>query len=310
MERESLANHDEHMLLRRVIELEAKNQRYESEIDTPVRVKVNGKEIDIQQTQTLRAHGVEQQGMYVKVEIPEVGVQVYFDGFAATIKMSKMYRNAQCGLCGHYDGEETDEFRTADNELTEDVEKFHRSFFHQDEECQINEQIVDDDKQYEYQPFVWENEEEQYRREQQYRRRFDSNEERESKEFRNSKEIRDSKEVRDSKEEREDSNEEERSDFYKNKFEQRIQRPRLVTKVIEQAHELCFSMKPVPQCPSNTYATKFDEEKKVSFACLPRSDSEAHSLYRLASTNKIVQTEQLKASFVETVLIPQECRQF
>ena len=48
----------------------------------------------------------------------------------------------------------------------------------------------------------------------------------------------------------------------------------------------------------------------MSFACLPRSDPEAHALYRLASNDKIVQTEQLKASFVETVLIPQECRQF
>jgi hypothetical protein len=101
-----------------------------------------------------------------------------------------------------------------------------------------------------------------------------------------------------------------RVSFAENKFEQRVQRPRQSTKVIESAHEICFSMKPVPECPSTTYPTKFEEEKKVSFACLPRSDPEAHSLYRLASNDKIVQTEQLKASFVETVLIPQECRQF
>lgn len=214
--------------------------------------------------------------MYVKVDLPEVDVQVYFDGYAATVKVSEMYRNAQCGLCGHFDGEQNDEFRTADNELTTDVEKFHRSFFHQDEECEINEQVVDDEKEYEYQPYVWENEDEQ----EQYRR---------------------------NDEERDD---EERMQLIKNKFEQRVQRPRLATKVIESAHEICFSTKPVPECPSYTYATKFEEEKKVSFACLPRTDSEAHALFRLAETQKIVQTEQLKASFVETVLIPQECRQF
>jgi len=260
----------------KVIELEAKQQRYESEIDRPVIVKVDGKVIDLEQEQTIREHGVEQQGMYVKVDLPEAGVQVFFDGFAASIKVSPMYRNAQCGLCGHYDGEQTDEFRTADNELTQDVEKFHRSFFHQDEECEIDEKVVDDDKQYEYQPFVWEHEDE----EEQYRR---------------------------DGEERDD---EDRRELIKNKFEQRVQRPRQSTKVIESAHEICFSTKPVPECPSTTYPTKFAEEKKVSFACLPRSDPEAHALYRLASNDKIVQTEQLKASFVETVLIPQECRQF
>jgi hypothetical protein len=264
-----------------VIELEAKQQRYESEMETPVRVTINGKTVELDQTQTLRDHGhvvlrVEQQGMYVKVDLPEVDVQVYFDGFAATVKVSQMYRNAQCGLCGHFDGEQNDEFRTADNELTTDVEKFHRSFFHQDEECEINERVVDDEKEYEYQPFVWEHEDEQ----EQYRR---------------------------NDEERDD---EERQYLVKDKFEQRVQRPRQLTKVIESAHEICFSTKPVPECPSTTYATKFEEEKKVSFACLPRSDPEAHTLYRIASQDKIVQTEQLKASFVETVLIPQECRQF
>ncbi len=221
----------------------------------------------------------------MKVDLPEVGVQVYFDGFACTIKMSQMYRNAQCGLCGHFDGEQNDEFRTADNELTEDVEKFHRSFFHQDEECQINERIVDDEKEYEYQPYVWENEDEQEK----YRREYVEDEDEEKSEERDV---------------------EYRRELLKNKFEQRVQRPRLVTKVIESAHEICFSMKPVPECPSTTYPTKFEEEKKVSFACLPRSDSEAHALYRVAKSYKIVQTEQLKASFVETVLIPQECRQF
>jgi len=259
-----------------VIELEAKNERYESEIDMPVRVRVNGKQIEMEETQTLRDHGIEKQGMYLKVDLPEAGVQVYFDGFTATIKVSQMYRNAQCGLCGHFDGEQTDEFRTADNELTEDVEKFHRSFFHQDEEFQINERVVDDEKEYEYQPFVWEHDDQEER----YRRDF---------------------------EERDD---EDRKELIKNKFEQRVQRPRLTTKVIESAHEICFSTKPVPECPTTTYATKFEEEKKVSFACLPRSDPEAHTLQRLASTQKIVQTEQLKASFVETVLIPQECVQF
>jgi hypothetical protein len=232
--------------------------------------------------------------MYMKVDLPEVGVQIYFDGYTATIKVSQMYRNAQCGLCGHFDGEQTDEFRTADNELTEDVEKFHRSFFHQDEECQINEQIVDDEKEYEFQPYVWEQEEEK----EQYRRYYENEDSQE-----------DDEESRE--ENREESREDEyRRDLLKNKFSQRVQRPRLATKVVESAHEICFSTKPVPECPSTTYATKYEEEKKVSFACLPRSESETHSLYRLVMSNKIVQTEQLKASFVETVLIPQECRQF
>jgi hypothetical protein len=41
----------------KVIELEAKQERYESEIERPVIVKVNGKVIDLEQTQTIREHG-------------------------------------------------------------------------------------------------------------------------------------------------------------------------------------------------------------------------------------------------------------
>lgn len=54
------------------------------------------------------------------------------------IKLSDLHKNTQCGLCGHYDNKISDEWRMSNNELTDDLAKFHRSFSivkNNDEEC-------------------------------------------------------------------------------------------------------------------------------------------------------------------------------
>lgn len=69
-------------------------------------------------------------------------VTIRFDGEMASVKMSPFFKNGQCGICGHYDGEREDELRKADNELTDDLEKYHRSYFAEDSECNIEEEVV------------------------------------------------------------------------------------------------------------------------------------------------------------------------
>ena len=86
-------------------------------------------------------------------------------------------------------------------------------------------------------------------------------------------------------------------------------KPRLATQVIEYNHELCFSMKPVLECPTNTYPVDHQtESKKVSFGCLPRTDSQSVHLEREVQRQHIINTDQLKPSFVESVFVPIQCK--
>lgn len=50
------------------------------------------------------------------MELPQIKIE--FDGYMANIKMSESYKSQQCGICGHYDGERSNEFRRADNKET------------------------------------------------------------------------------------------------------------------------------------------------------------------------------------------------
>ncbi|KAI1725330.1 lipoprotein amino terminal region domain-containing protein [Ditylenchus destructor] len=80
------------------------------------------------------------------------GVQVRFGCWGsqdcknqkAWIKLSSQYKEGQCGLCGHYDDQKDDEWRMADNQLTGDLKKFHRSYSVRngvnDEDCSSDEQ--------------------------------------------------------------------------------------------------------------------------------------------------------------------------
>ncbi|CAI4220756.1 unnamed protein product, partial [Auanema sp. JU1783] len=84
----------------------------------------------------------EQYGIYqITEELYKIDIEdvlVHFDGYEAKIQLSTLYKNKQCGLCGHYDNEETNEFRRADNIETSDIKEFHNSFLYQDKECEMD----------------------------------------------------------------------------------------------------------------------------------------------------------------------------
>nr|Q94637.2 RecName: Full=Vitellogenin-6; Short=OTI-VIT-6; Contains: RecName: Full=VT3; Contains: RecName: Full=VT2; Flags: Precursor [Oscheius tipulae]AAB49749.2 vitellogenin [Oscheius tipulae] len=119
-----------------VIELEKKSEE--------MSVRVNGKEISEDKWEDF---GISQRGEE-KFFIDAEKVTVEFDGFQAKIQMSSLYKNKQCGLCGHYDGEKTNEFRRADNEETDDIEEFSRSYLSKDDECEVDEQEMTNKRNY------------------------------------------------------------------------------------------------------------------------------------------------------------------
>ncbi|GMR62614.1 hypothetical protein PMAYCL1PPCAC_32809, partial [Pristionchus mayeri] len=168
---------------------------------------------------------------------------------------------------GHFDGEKKGEFRKADDEETDDLEEFHRSFLLKNDECEMEELKIKDKKN--YKKFEEEDESE------------------ESNEFVYEEEKKEKKEKKQYKEDDE--------------AVEVIQK----TRVIEYSHRLCFSKTPVSECPKKTVEDE-TKSIKVHFACLERSSSEARRLLR-ESRREVLDIQDLPNSFVETLVVPKTC---
>lgn len=82
---------------RNTVELERKSDKRE------ILVKVDGNRVD---DEKLSEYGIEKSDFDVYVNQRQVNVR--FDGAEARIKIGGIYKNIQCGLCGHYSQEEND----------------------------------------------------------------------------------------------------------------------------------------------------------------------------------------------------------
>jgi len=239
-----------------------------SEDSNKIAVEVNGRRYNnAEEVEDIKEHGhtlvrVDKEGPYVKVELPETGIRVFFDGYAANIKMSHMYRNTQCGLCGHFDMEEQDEFRNPDFTEEDDVRQFHLNYMVKDGQCDssipsdLNRICEDEDC--DYKPY-WET----------------------------TDKIETSQEM--------DEDDE----------------PVLRTKVIEQGHEICFSIERIKTCPRNAYAVKHETEKTVQYGCLPRDDHDAEIYQRRAKfESEVPEVRRLTVSFTRTERVPEKCKSY
>ncbi|KAE9553920.1 hypothetical protein FO519_002846 [Halicephalobus sp. NKZ332] len=63
---------------------------------------------------------------------------VRFDGFNIMVRIADEYMNRQCGVCGHYNGDRNDELRMHDNEQTDNLREFHKSYLYRGEECELS----------------------------------------------------------------------------------------------------------------------------------------------------------------------------
>lgn len=69
--------------------------------------EVNGSEKPCQEVSEILEHGshtvlrckMTPRSLYMRCELPEAGISVYFDGLSANVKVSQLYRDQVCGLC-------------------------------------------------------------------------------------------------------------------------------------------------------------------------------------------------------------------
>lgn len=300
--------------------------------------RVNGQQADEHnndaEDQTIEYNNDQKTDVTINVE----GLSVRFNGKKAWIKISSQYKNGQCGLCGHYDDEQADEWRMNNNELTEDLAKFHRSYsLQQDDEC-----TQDDQKDF------YEQNKKSFNR----RRRTSSSESDEDKSSSESNED-ESQEWDDQSFNGDDyfsagrrSNSQRRNQQNqngRNQMDRRSRkeqtRPEEQTAVMEMGStKICFSMEPVKQCPRGTYPAneqdsdfgygssneqsqqrnqkrekKDDKQggsKKVKFACLNRSSEEARRLLREVRRGEVLDMSEHKPTMTEQVQQPQKCRRY
>ncbi|CAD5210885.1 unnamed protein product [Bursaphelenchus xylophilus] len=197
------------------------------------------------------------------------GVTVRFDGRKLLVKVSPEFSNAQCGLCGHLNGEYDETFRLANNQQTDDVAEFHRSYSVRDEQC--------DDKHLN----------EFYGNQQQKQSRFRKMNEDSDEEWENSQ-AQDSDEWESGEYRKEQKSEEEQDDEYDYQSgKKNTVAPQNVIDVVERKHEICLSRKPVAHCPPESYSNE-DKEKteQRDYVCLQRHSTEARRLLREIRRNQ------------------------
>jgi hypothetical protein len=110
-----------------------------------VKITVNGKTIDPEVEQEISENGkvvaeIEKDQSTVEIKLPQ-GVEIEFDGYAINVKLSQYYRGQQCGLCGHFDLESTDEFRNPDFSEESDLRQFYMNYLVKDGQCTPPQQL-------------------------------------------------------------------------------------------------------------------------------------------------------------------------
>lgn len=230
----------------------------------------------------LQEQGVDKSDYQVYVQ--KRGVSVRFDGEEASIKVSGMYKSAQCGLCGHHDDEESDIFRMPNNKQSQSLKDFHQSYTLKNQECE--EQKL--------KKFYQDNDSEEFQVKQKkhksayFRDNFNTQYDETSSEERDGQWWASS---------------EEKENSQKNK-------PVDSTKTLEYAQKLCFSVKPVKKCPQGTTPDEQSEpqEVKIQFFCLERHSAQARRLQRQVRQGKIVDPSNFQPSFYDTVEQPTKCQ--
>jgi len=240
-----------------------------------IKVLVNDKEYDIDQSESIKEHGhviveIEREGPYVKIDLVEADVRVYFDGYSTNIKMSSLYMHRQCGLCGHFDSETDSEFEFVgpDNSHNSDVRQFFVNYLVSDSDCQIpqTETICPTSQcEYETEP---EEEEELWNQRRSY------------------------------------------SSKYPSDSEKKVE-PILRIKTIEEFDRTCLSVTKIPKCPPNSYAVKFAPKREVQFRCVSNKDNRLVDLMNSEESLEIEnQFDDIRQTVTRTEQIPKLCKRF
>jgi len=265
----------------KIITPEAAIELQKKENKRDILIKVDGQQVEDEEQ--LQEYGIEKQSH--QVEVQKRGISVRFDGEEATIKVDSIYKNIQCGLCGHYSDEEENVFRSSDNRRSQSLKDFHKSYTLKNQECEEQK----------YNKFYAERGSEEFQIKQKkqkslyYRQHFYGQNEENSSEERENQWWSSSEET--------------------DASERKI-RPVEQTQVLEYAQKLCFSTQPVRRCPHGTQPSPDANptEVKTQFFCVERQSTAARRLQRQVRQGKVVDAEGHSPSFYDNVHEHTKCQ--
>lgn len=299
--------------------------------------ELNGEKRPCSEIGRVEEHGhtvlkVKKTGPYVQCELPESGIKVYFDGYAANVKVSPIYRNLVCGLCGDYNLSD-DEWTTSDLDSgevkqprmarlsyhsAESVRDFFKSYLLTgSEQCNVETELVESIRSYERRPLSWTHPIETT---------YDTDsislfesESRPCEKFESCPGIWDSLHYeRDICDEHPSICDRDLSELSIDSPVRSVKKwhkvtPLRRTRVLERGHDLCFSKTPLPRCPRGTVPAEYETEPiKTAYACLRRNDELAERYQRIAERRERVveEVERLPSTYAETEVMPKACRYF
>ena len=233
-----------------------------------MKITVDGKKID--RPEELEKYDIVREETDV-IRVDNDDFTVVFDGYEVRIKINSMYKNKQCGLCGHFDGERESEFRRADKFDSEeyDLPKFVKSYVSQDEECQFDEEHMNDEKNYEVLDSSYANK----KRGQSWRQKWEVSSSEEEYEPR-----------RTQSNEWDDESDESNNDT-----------PVKRTRIVERSNKICFSMEPVEECENKSDETDM-KKRTVEFMCTRRDNSQIRQLTRQARRSHVTRQQLEKVT--------------
>jgi hypothetical protein len=271
---------------------------------TELKAEVNGEMYPINEVRPITEEGrdiirVEKEGPYVKVILSQVGLKVFFDGLSAHVKISPLYMSRQCGLCGHFDYEREDEWRSASFERLNNVREFFLSYTMRDGQCEFPSSAdkVCSSDDCEYTP--------EWRLQRHPHASHESNEKYETE---NSKERSTERDIERNIERSNERNLERENEEQQTMRRHRTLKPKRLNKVIERSSEICFTKEPLPICPSNSYSDKFEETKEVEYTCLDRENFRTHELLSSAQRFPLDEVKNLPTTFTRTEKVVSMCR--
>jgi len=261
------------------------------------------------------------------------GVSIRFDGKNAWIKISSQYKNGQCGLCGHYDGEPENEWRMNNNEQTDDLIAFHRSYsLQQDEECSVQDHqnfYEENKKNFLLRPFHTDSDSASRMLMQQ--REFDNDNDNDntgtgmyssfSSKMNEQQQSGDNWNNQDHYYNGPSSDLQSLNTHLYTSTSQNID-PVLQTRYLEFNDKVCFSVEPVLTCPRGTHSIlkrnndadvqtrDLTIKKKVMFTCLNRSIDETRRLLEQARRGAVLNMRGYPQSFQENVRAETKCQQY
>jgi len=194
------------------------------------------------------------------------GISVRFNGRKAWLKVSSMYKNQQCGLCGHYSDSDDDEWRMNNGQMAQNAMDFHRSY--------TLKTSVDDEQcsQDQYQQF-YENKQNQkmFQQRNQRQQRYSDDQDQDDDDQDDQQDCCQcesgsgccSCDWQNEQFDGEFDSDEQQDNYYYSEQQQdqqqqqygsqrNIRQPIQKTRIVEMSHQVCFSKQPVKQCPEGT----------------------------------------------------------